>query len=776
MQDWSIHIEGQVQGVGFRPTVAKLANQLKLAGKVCNTSNGVRIDLRCFLEERDEFLDQLHLRLPDKAFISNLFIRESSFQDGIPKDFQILPSQDSNKKSAFISPDFGLCLSCQDELLEEGNSRFLYPFISCTQCGPRYSILEGIPYDRERSSMSTFEMCTNCCEEYLNPNNPRFHSQTSSCPECSITLDFFPSAKKNFSHSIEFVEKAVALLEAGKILAVKATGGFLLLADATNSETISLLRKRKKRPNKPLALMVPDTKVLTSFFDVSPKELDEINSFARPILLCKPKENTRLHKTKELIAPGLSFLGVCLPADPLMFLITRAIGTPLIATSGNLHKSPIQFKNTEAIEKLFGIADAVLFHNREIHFPQDDSVMRLTSTYGQKIILRRSRGLAPTFWNHTKVRTEKPILALGADLKSTFALWDECNVNVSQYLGSLESYDSQERFGEVLDNFLVMTAIKPKHVLVDMHPQYFSRQLVGRFDSVSITEVPHHEAHFAALLWEHGALHSDEPILGVIWDGLGYGTDGALWGSEFFVYKSGEFDRIFPFDYFDYLLGDKMSKEPRIAALALIYHSGKSPESIKGKFTDKEWGLYNKMLERANHAQTSSMGRVFDGLASILDLADFNSYEGEAAMLVEKIAQSFFDTNSPESVESYELDEMKYTGFSFAPVIRQVLEDKRKGLSAELIAAKFHITLVRLVLETLQRSGCSKVGFSGGVFQNALLVELLQAHLSKDYQLMFHEQLSPNDENISLGQMAWFHIKQQFQPLKTKSYVLGDSR
>jgi hydrogenase maturation protein HypF len=728
------------------------------------------------LEERDRFLNRLSLNLPEQALISDFYIKESPFEDGLSSDFQIVPSQDRSKKSAFISPDFGVCTPCQNDLLEETNNRFLYPFISCTDCGPRYSILQGIPYDRGSSSMGDFEMCSNCCEEYLDPKDRRFHSQTSSCPECRITLTFSPDQNITSAHSIEFIEKAVALLEAGKILAVKATAGFLLLADATNSEALFLLRERKKRPKKPLAMMVPDSKALADFFDVSPQEIDEISSYTRPILLCKPKEDTSLQSSKELIAPGLSLLGVCLPADPLIFLITRVLGKPLITTSGNLHKAPIQFDNVEAIENLLGLADAVLYHTREIHFPQDDSVMRITPIFRHRIILRRSRGLAPSFWNSAKLRTETPVLALGADLKSTFALWDEYNVHVSQYIGNLESYDTQERFGRTLDKFMELIGIMPQHVLIDKHPQYHSRQLAGRFSTALVTEVPHHEAHFASLLWEHAALHSDEPILGVVWDGLGLGSDGALWGSEFFVYRSGELDRILSFDYFDYVLGDKMSKEPRIAAMALSYHAGESTEFLKEKFTDNEYTLYSKMLEKGNHVQTSSMGRVFDAMASILDISDFNSYEGEGAMLLEKIAQLFFDTHGYESVNCYELKEMKPNSLSFAPIIRQVLEDKRNGVEAGLISAKFHITLVKIVIAVLQRSGCSKVGFSGGVFQNALLVDLLHEQLGKDYQLLFHKQLSPNDENISLGQMAWFHIKYQFQPLKSKSYVLGDSR
>ena len=775
MQGWGIHIEGQVQGVGFRPMVAKIATELKLAGRVYNTSEGVHIDLRCSLEQRDYFLVQLQLRLPRQALISNYCIKQMSFIDGFPNDFQIVPSRNQSKKSAFISPDFGICPSCQDELLDQGNNRFLYPFISCTQCGPRYSILQGIPYDRERSAMSSFKMCPNCRKEYLDPNDSRFHSQTNSCPECSITLNFSPSLLHDSAHTGEFVKQAVTLIESGKILAVKATSGFLLLADATNPDAVSSLRKRKRRPKKPLALLVPDTKILEEFFTVSSQEMDELSSFSRPILLCKPKEKASFQIAREGIAPGLSLLGVCFPADPLIFLISRAFGKPLIATSGNLHKSPLEFENPEAIESLSGIADAVLYHNREIHFPQDDSVLRLTSMYSKRIIFRRSRGLAPTFWNKSRTKAESPILALGADLKSTFALWDEYNVNVSQYIGNLESYDTQQRFVETLDKFLELISINPKHLLVDRHPHYFSRQFIHRFSPASVTEVPHHEAHFSALLWEHSLLLSEEPILGVVWDGLGFGADGALWGSEFFVFRSGEFDRILPFDYFDYLLGDKMSKEPRIAALALSYHAGELPQFLKEKFTDKEWSIYNKMLEKGNHAQSCSMGRVFDAVASILGLTDFNSYEGEAAMLLENAAQSYFDTHT--SLEDrYNLNEMKSKRFSFPSIISQVLKDKESGYSAGLMAAKFHITLVDIVREAINESGCLKVGFSGGVFQNGLLVDLLIKNFGKQFHLMFHEQLSPNDENISLGQMAWFHIKHHIQPLKIKSYVFGDSR
>ncbi|EKB49329.1 Carbamoyltransferase hypF [Cecembia lonarensis LW9] len=776
MPFWSVHIEGQVQGVGFRPHVSRIAQAKGLGGKVFNTSKGVTVEVYCSKLDLDEFLEELQSKLSPLAVISNLQIEQISNIGDITKDFQILPSQEGESKSANVSPDFGICMSCQSELLNPKSRRYQYPFISCTQCGPRYSILRGIPYDRHRSSMGNFGMCSSCMDEYHDEHDRRFHSQTNSCPDCPINLRIFPETDPTISKPIDFVDHAVTIIQSGGILAVKGTGGFLLLTDATNSDAVKLLRKRKQRPRKPLALMVHDENMLSDFFTVSHEEIELLRSAARPIVLCKPKEYTSLHGTQAWVAPGLSLLGVCLPADPLMFLISRKVGKPIIATSGNLHLSPLQFKDQEAIQNLLGIADAVIYHNREIHFPQDDSVLRIAENSQQKIILRRSRGLAPTFWNKVRIKTELPILALGADLKATFALWDVYNVYVSQYLGNLDSFDTQERYLDTLTKFLDLTGIQPQQILMDKHPLYHSRRFAGNFPHVNVTEVPHHEAHFAALLWEYAALDADEPILGVIWDGLGFGNDAALWGSEFFVFNSGEFERVCSFDYFDYILGDKMSIEPRLSALVLYYHTGEPLDFLKEKYSTTEWVLYTKMLDKGGHAQTNSMGRIFDAVSSILELCDFNTYEGEAAMLLEQLARNYFDANGHAATQSYFMDSIVKDKISGADLISQIIKDKSNGLDSGLIAAKFHLTLVHIISQVIQNTSCRKIGFSGGVFQNALLVDLLQQYLGDDYQLLFHEQLSPNDENISLGQMAWYHIKNRSQNLKIKSYVLGDSR
>lgn len=776
MSNWEIHIEGQVQGVGFRPTVAKVACEMEISGEVCNTSSGVLIRLYCTAEVKDNFLQHLSEKLPPLAVIASMCVEELPFSQNEYDGFHIVSSSGGSNKQVFLSPDFGICQACQHEILDPEDFRYHYPFISCTQCGPRYSILEGTPYDRQLSSMGEFDMCADCISEYENPKDRRFHSQTNSCTNCGIQLTLYPDQTDNDNHLFDLVKSAVDIVNEGKILAVKATTGFLLVADATNPAAVSLLRERKKRPKKPLALMVADGDELAKYFIVNDHILREITSSARPILLCKPKKGTALRSSDELIAPGLSAFGVCLPADPLMFLISKQLAKPVIATSGNLHQSPLQFENQAALENLYGVADSVLYHNRVIHFPQDDSVCRLTEDYGRKIILRRSRGLSPTFWNKANLNTDVPVLGLGADLKSTFSLWNNFNVYVSQYLGNLESYDTQERFLELLKKFLSLTGIQPMILLLDRHPQYDSRNFPLYYPNADVIEVPHHEAHFAALLWENASLDSDEPILGVIWDGLGFGDDGAIWGGEFFVYKDGEFDRCFAFDYFNYLLGDKMSKEPRIAALSLCSQAGEYPEYLKKKFSPHEWSLYTKLLSNEKRLNSSSMGRVFDAVASVLGLCDINSFEGEAAMLLENVAQDYLDLKVDGLQKPYDFEIAVNGKISYAPIILQVLKDREEGVESGLIALRFHRTLVGIIAEVAGKSSCQTVGFSGGVFQNGLLVDLLIRELGASYRLLFHEQLSPNDENISLGQMAWYYIKNNYSLIKTKNHVFGDSR
>lgn len=776
MQGWGIHIEGQVQGVGFRPTVARLAHKMNIAGDVCNTSSGVDIRLFCSKREQKDFLIQLKLNIPPKAIISSISVQEILFLKPISERFSIMPSSEEEENNAFISPDFGVCENCQNEVLDLENHRYFYPFISCADCGPRYSIIKRVPYDRHFSSMGLFEMCTKCNAEYKSPIDRRFHSQTNSCKDCAIELDFFPKQKTVLKSDKDYLVHAVKLIQQGKIVAVKGTGGFLLLADATSNDALSLLRKRKNRPKKPFAIMLADEKMLKEYFLVNVHVLNELLNPIRPIVLCNPRSNNLLQETKELIAPGLSSMGVCLPADSLLFLISKLIAKPIIATSANLQHSPLEYQNESAVKHLHGIADAILYHNREIYFPQDDSVCKFSQKFSQKIILRRGKGMSPTFWNSSKLNSQIPVLALGADIKSTFAVWNGNQVYISQYLGDLASFDTQERYLEIVDRFFKLTGIRPQVLLLDQHPLYYSRGFKDSFSNAKSIDVPHHEAHFAALLWEHDVMFSEIPILGVVWDGLGYGNDSQLWGGEFFVFKDGEFERTFTFDSFDYILGDKMSSEPRLAALSLCCHIGEYPRLVKEKFTEKEWVLYTKILAKGSNSQTSSVGRIFDAVASILGLCDFNGFEGEAAMLLEKEAQEFFDLNPRYDVDPYGFEVNDNANIIHEVVVSQIICDKKNCLDTGLIAARFHLTLVRIVAAVAKKTNCQTLGFSGGVFQNSLLIDLLIQELGGSFKLLFHSQLSPNDESISLGQLAWYHIKNKSQEIKTKAYVFGDSR
>jgi hydrogenase maturation protein HypF len=624
--------------------------------------------------------------------------------------------------------------------------------------------------------MKSFAMCPVCLDEYENPQDGRFHSQTNSCHDCGMELSIFPGQEGTGLQQGDLIDLAVSMLQDRKILAVKATSGFLLLADATAPSAILTLRERKKRPRKPLALMVADTHMLADYFLASDQEKEWMQSASRPIVLCKPKKTTDLSQSKTLIAPGLSLLGVCLPADPLMFLLAKKMGRPIISTSGNLHQSPVQSENADAIKNLYGIADAVLLHNREIHFAQDDSVGRVATASKKKIILRRSRGLAPTFWNVSDTPSEKCTLAMGADLKSSFALWEGKHVFVSQYLGNLESFETQLRYLQVLRGFLEITGKEPAKILVDRHPGYHSRRLATLLPTAEVLEVPHHEAHFAALLWEHSLLDTDEPVLGVVWDGLGFGNDGSLWGSEFFVFQEKNMAHLAGFEYFDMLLGDKMSKEPRLAALSLCHHADMDPAFLKRKFTNQEWSLYAKLLQKPGHAQTNSMGRIFDAVSSILDITDFNTFEGEAAMHLEQKAQQYIDANDWKCIPIYSHRPWIEGRISLSDLLVQILKDKLENVDQGLIAAKFHLTLVSIVRQIVEKTEIRNVGFSGGVFQNALLVDLLTQALGGSCRLLFHEQLSPNDENIALGQLAWMHIQEKSQTNKINSYVFSDTR
>ena len=790
MPTYHIHIEGQVQGVGFRPFVYRMALELGLSGWVSNTNDGVHVEVDATPEKADIFYRRLVAEAPLMSLILRHTLRETARKRFL--DFQIVPSQEGGPARLLLTPDFAICEDCRRELLQTDNRRFGYPFITCTNCGPRFSIINRLPYDRERTTMAPFVMCPDCRSEYNNPLDRRYFSQTNSCTACSIQLALHQADKSLVStapHDIPatipaldesrkseagsrngaglsaaILKKIHSLWLEGKIIAIKGIGGFLLTCDATNPHAVEELRRRKHRPAKPFALMYPGIPSLRQDAEVSEEAEKLLRSPAAPIVLLPVKPSPASGIAVEPIAPGLVQIGAMLPYAPLYEWLLRSFQRPIIATSGNISGAPICYENEDAQNSLGGIADYLLLNDRDIATPQDDSVIRLSPQYGVPVYLRRSRGYAPTLLPSTPPAGEEVVLATGAELKSTFTLLQAGNYYASQYLGSLGTLESQERFRETTQHFLSLFDVQPDVVLTDKHPAYFSTQLgreLAEQWGVPLHAFQHHIAHFAALLGEHGLLDSEEPVLGIVWDGLGLGDNDQIWGGEFFLYEGYEFHRFSQFEYFDYSLGDKIAREPRLAALMTARGVEEAEAWLRPKFSPTEWHVYQKLMEKPARIHSSSVGRLFDAAASLLTGKDVCSFEGEAAMLLEQMAQRYCRKNG---LEMEPFDGCLPDGgapVSTSRLMAGIVKGLARGEEREYIAAKFHYTLIKAVQMVAQRAAVSKLAFSGGVFQNALLVDMAHHQLEGPFQLYFHRWLSPNDEGVSFGQLMAYFIQKK---------------
>lgn len=757
LSTFHIHFTGIVQGVGFRPFVYKTAIAAGLNGWVNNTVDGVHIEINASESEAHDFYKKLIDKAPRLSNIIHASIKKTSDQHF--DDFQIVYSQADGQPNLLMTPDFALCPDCEKDLYEKENKRFRYPFTTCTNCGPRFSIIKALPYDRENTTMDIFEMCPDCQNEYHNPLDRRHYSQTNSCPTCSITMQLTDANGSLISEDDEtIISQTIHFWEQGKIVAIKGIGGFLLTCDATNSEAIKRLRKLKNRPTKPFALMHHDVLVLSEDTDLHAGIMLEMQGPEAPIMLLRVIDDPLSGIQTKDIAPGLGQIGVMLPYTPLYHLLLMGFKRPIIATSGNISNSPIIFQDDEAQRELSTIADYLLLSNRDIMLPQDDSVVTFSPVKYKKIILRRSRGMSPTYVNPTLEVPETRVLAMGAMLKSTFTFLNQKNIYISQYLGDTDSFNTQRSFKHSLEHFFNILKSTPQVILADKHEGYFStgygQQLAERFE-VPIYKVQHHEAHFYAVMAENDLFNNPEPVMGVIWDGTGLGDDGQIWGGEFFVYHGKRMERLHHLDYFDFILGDKMPKEPRVSALAICFNLTDSESILKAKFSDTEWNIYRKLIKNGSRLQSSSIGRLFDAASSIILGIDKQSYEGEAAMLLEHQAYKYFRKHAPGMRISYlweqELPE-NFTRF----IMESLLKDINDGLDQELLAAKFHITLIDYIGGIAERHRMNKLAFSGGVFQNAWLVDLLLLFLGKKHELYFHKDLSPNDECVSFGQLAWY--------------------
>ncbi len=702
-------LHGAVQGVGFRPFVYRLATAMGLRGCVSNSSAGLIIEVEGAPEQLERFRELLEKEKPPAAVI--LAREVCLLAPAGYRDFRILPSEEESEKTAAVLPDLATCPECLAELLDPGNRRYGYPFTNCTRCGPRFTIILDIPYDRPRTTMRSFELCEDCRREYTDPADRRFHAQPNACPRCGPRLN-------------ATISEAARRLDAGRIVALKGIGGFQLLVDARNEEAVMELRRRKHREEKPFALMMASLEQVRRYCHVSEEEAALLRSPAAPIVLLKPNGTPGI---APAVARSSPYLGVMLPYSPLHHLLMREFPHPIVATSGNLSDEPIAIDNAEALARLGGVADFFLMHDRPIARPCDDSVARVVR--GQASLVRRARGYAPL-----PVRLDRelvPTLAVGAHLKNTVAIAFGRQVILSQHVGDLDSLEARRAFERAIQDLCRLYRFRPELVACDLHPDYASTEWARR-SGLPVIAVQHHQAHVAACAAENEVR---EPYLGVAWDGTGYGLDGAVWGGEFFLAENGRLERIAHLRPFRLPGGEAAVREGWRVAEALRY------ETFGADYVSSP--VLRRMLERGLNAPwTTSVGRLFDAVAAIAGLARENRFEGQAAMLLERAIGGL------RLEEAYPLP-----GGDWRPLIEALEADRRRGESAALIAARFHNALAGWIVAEAQRVGVRDVCLSGGVFQNGYLTERAAALLeARGFRVWTHQRVPPNDGGIALGQ------------------------
>src|SRR5437660_3123383 len=726
-----VTLRGAVQGVGFRPFVYRLAAEMSLTGWVLNSSAGLVVEVEGAPDELRRFEQRLEAERPKVSVVT---VCESEWipTQGSTK-FEIHHSDTDSAKSVNVLPDLATCADCRSELLDPANRRFQYPFTNCTNCGPRYTIVVDIPYDRPNTTMREFVLCPACHEEYENPSNRRFHAQPNACPVCGPKLD-------------GAIADSAAALRRGEIVALKGIGGFQLLVDARQAAAVARLRQRKHREEKPFALMMPSLETAREYCEITPAEQELLEWLAAPIVLLRPKSGSDIAWNVAHCSP---YLGVMLPYSPLHHLLMRECPFPLVATSGNRSDEPIAIANDEAITRLKDIADHFLMHNRPIVRACDDSVVRLTR--GRGGILRRARGYAPLGIRVS--RNVQPVLAVGGHLKNTVAIGVGQDVFVSQHIGDLETLEARHAFERAIDDLCRLYSFKPEAVVCDLHPDYASTNWAEQ-SGLPIIRVQHHQAHVAACAAENNV---EGPYLGIAWDGTGYGLDGTIWGGEFFRVENSQYERVAHLRPFGLPGGDAAVREAWRSAASLLFEvsgetdCGDSRPRLSGERSSPAGPLQlsvskvRNMLERKiNVVPTTSVGRLFDAVASILDLAQQNRFEGQAAMLLEN------EIGSLRTQEAYPLD-----AGDWAPLIAEILRDKREGLPVPRIAARFHNALVNWILEVAAKSALKQIVLSGGVFQNRYLTERTAAMLeSLGFVVHTHRQVPPNDGGIALGQVV----------------------
>ncbi len=734
-------IRGAVQGVGFRPFVFRLATELGLKGWVINSAQGVFIEVEGPEEALRKFLERVERDKPAIAYIQSI---EPSFLDaaGFTK-FEIRQST-GGEKTALILPDLATCPDCLRDIRDPQNRRYRYPFTNCTNCGPRFTIIESLPYDRPNTTMKAFAMCSQCEREYHDPADRRFHAQPNACPECGPQLELWDERGKVLASRDEALRAAAETIRRGEIVAAKGLGGFHLLVDARNEDAVARLRRHKRREEKPLALLFPSYDSVLAHCEASPVEQRLLRSPESPIVLLRRCAGAA-DGIAATVAPRNPYLGAMLPYTPLHHLLLEELGFPVVATSGNLSEEPICIDEREALRRLEGIADYFLVHNRRILRHVDDSIVREVG--GRELVLRRARGFAPL---PVPLSEEcPPVLAVGAHQKNTIAASVGRQAFVSQHIGDLETPQAHEAFQHVVGTFAQIYEIKPQAVACDLHPDYFSTRFAQRTGG-PLVRVQHHYAHVLSVMAEN---ELRPPLLGIAWDGTGYGTDHTVWGGEFLRIQDGSFTRVAHLRTFPLLGGDKAVRQPRRVALALLYEVfGQQALEMDlpplRAFSAAELRVLRRMLEsRINSPLTSSVGRLFEGMASLLGLRQICSFEGQAAMELEYS----LDGGSADECYPFEVREQNGTLIvDWEPMIRAVVS----GAAGASAARKFHNTLAAAMAAVACRIAEPRVALSGGCFQNKYLTEAAVRHLSRaGLQTYWHQRVPPNDGGISLGQI-----------------------
>jgi hydrogenase maturation protein HypF len=728
--------------VGFRPFVYRLAREMGLRGWVSNSGQGVFIEVDGDEAALREFASRLE---HEKPAISSIHSLEAAYLDPVGfADFEIRVSAGGGK-TALILPDIATCPDCLREINDPSDRRFRYPFTNCTNCGPRFTIIEALPYDRSRTSMKKFAMCEACLREYHDPADRRFHAQPNACPVCGPQLELWDPSGASMAERYDALLACAQAIRAEKVVAVKGLGGFHLIVDGRNEEAVRRLRVRKRREEKPFALLFPDFDTVTKYCKVTEVEARLLRSPASPIVLLRRRaEHDGLAPS---IAPRNPYLGVMLPYAPLHHLLMRELGFPVVATSGNLSEEPICTDEREALSRLTGIADLFLVQNRPIVRHVDDSIVR--EMMGRELVLRRARGFAPL---PVLVSEELPaVLAVGAHQKSAIAASVERQVFVSQHIGDLETEASLSAFRNVIQAFREMYELNPQAVACDLHPDYVSTQYAGAM-GLEVIPVQHHHAHVLSCMAEN---ELRGPVLGVSWDGSGFGSDGTVWGGEFLRVEEGRFDRVAHLRTFRLPGGEKAVREPRRVALAILYDMfGDGAFAMDSHalrtFSDAEARVLRAMLQRnVNSPSTSSAGRLFDAIASLAGLRQICHFEGQAAMELEYAITAAGDDAYPFEIRAGSAAALVC---DWAPMIMAIVAEKDAAIGD--IARRFHNTLAYMITHVAQQIGELKVVLSGGCFQNRYLTEACIRQLQgAGFRVYWHQRVPPNDGGIALGQL-----------------------